>query len=318
MQQRTVSVIIPVYNEAQQIGTTVKSVIENLETAECCYNIILVDDGSRDNSWEVIRDLSNNNHDIMALKFSRNFGKESAICAGLERASGDCCVVMDADMQHPPSLLPEMIRLWRDEGFEVVEAKKTSRGKEHLINKFGAAMFYSLLKKLGGYDLKNASDFKLLDAKVVNAWRNMSEHNTFFRAMSAWVGFKRITIPFEVAPRDIGRSRWSFLKLSGLAVNAITSYSSLPLHIVTILGVLLLIGSLGMAVQTLIRKFTGQALTGFTTVILLQLIIGSCLMISLGIIGTYIARIFDEVKARPRYIVSEETDFKNNGATKNI
>jgi len=313
-----VSVIIPVYNEAKQIGSTVRSVTENLKAAECSYKIILVDDGSRDSSWEQISLLSNNDHDITAIKFSRNFGKESAICAGLERASGDCCIVMDADMQHPPSLIPGMIRLWRDEGFEVVEAKKTSRGKESWINKFGAAIFYSLLKRLGGYDLKNASDFKLLDAKVVTAWRSMSEHNTFFRAMSAWVGFRRITIPFEVAPRDIGKSRWSFLKLSGLAVNAITSYSSLPLHIVTILGVLLLIGSLIIAVQTLVKKFTGQALTGFTTVILLQLIIGSCLMISLGIIGTYIARIFDEVKSRPRYIISEEIYFKNNNDTENI
>lgn len=312
MQKKSVSVIIPVYNEAQQIEITVKSVIENLETAGCIYKIILIDDGSRDNSWEKIKVLSDGNNNIHAIKFSRNFGKESAICAGLERSSGDCCIVMDADMQHPPSLLPEMIRLWRDEGFEVIEAKKTSRGKEHWLNKFGAAVFYSLLKRLGGYDLKNASDFKLLDEKVVNAWRRMSEHNTFFRAMSAWVGFKRTTVPFEVSPRDIGKSRWSFFKLTGLAVNAITSYSSLPLHIVTILGVLLLIGSLAMAVITLVQKFTGQALTGFTTVILLQLIIGSCLMISLGIIGTYIARIFDEVKSRPRYIISEETNFRNS------
>jgi glycosyltransferase involved in cell wall biosynthesis len=308
--RKSISLIIPVYNEELQIGITVDAVIENIRRTNCNYRIYLVDDGSSDNTWPVIKKLSQTVDNITAIKLSRNFGKEAAICAGLENVKGDCVILMDADMQHPPALIPEMVRLWKDEGYEVVEAVKSSRGKESRLNRFGAALFYSMLKKLGGVNIKNASDFKLMDIKAVEAWRSLKERNTFFRGMSAWVGFNRTTVPFEVPERDIGKSRWSMIRLIKLAVNAITSYSAIPLQIVTVLGTILLITSVIMGVQTLVKKFTGQALTGFTTVILLQLIIGSSLMISLGIIGTYIARIFDEVKSRPRYIISELCESK--------
>ncbi len=305
MRKKIVSVVVPVYNEEKQIGITVSAVIENLLRTDCDYRLYLVDDGSRDKTWAVIKELSDTNPYITSIKLSRNFGKEAAICAGLDNASGDCTILMDSDMQHPPALIPDMVSLWKEDGFEVVEAVKSSRGKESIFNRIGASMFYSSLKRLGGVNIKNASDFKLLDAKVVNAWRSMKEHNTFFRGMSAWVGFKRTSIDFEVPERKIGKSRWSPFKLFKLAVSAITSYSTLPLQIVTVMGSIFLIGAIIMGVQTLVKKFTGQALDGFTTVILLLLIIGSCLMISLGIIGTYISKIMDEVKARPRYIISD-------------
>ena len=187
----------------------------------------------------------------------------------------------------------------------MVEGVKASRGKERLINKLGANSFYGLLKKLSGLSLDRASDFKLLDKKVVDAWNRMGERVVFFRGMSAWVGFKRISLPFEVADRKDGKSKWSLYKLFKLAINAITAFSSAPLQIVTFIGVLFSIGAIVLAIQTLYMKFMNIAFSGFTTVILLLLIIGSTLMISLGIIGTYVARIFDEVKGRPRYLVSE-------------
>jgi glycosyltransferase involved in cell wall biosynthesis len=301
-----ISIIIPVYNEEKQIEETVGIILQILSGNGIECEFILVDDGSADGTWETISRLARNYSCVSAIKLSRNFGKEAAICAGLERARGDACLIIDSDLQHPPSLIPEMVKLWRTEGYDVVEGVKASRGKESFVTRIGASLFYKLLKLLSGYDLENTSDFKLLDRRVVEAWKRLGERNTFFRGMSTWVGFKRVSVPFEVSERKTGKSGWSFFKLLKLAIDAITSYSSLPLQAVTLIGVLFLLGSVVLGIQTLYKKFAGQALSGFTTVILLQLIIGSCLMISLGIIGTYLARIYDEVKSRPRYIVSEE------------
>lgn len=301
-----ISIIIPVYNEEKQIEETVGIILQILSGNEIDCEFVLVDDGSADGTWETITRLARNYSCVSAIKLSRNFGKEAAICAGLERARGDACLIIDSDLQHPPSLIPEMVRLWRTEGYDVVEGVKASRGKESFVTRIGASLFYKLLKLLSGYDLENTSDFKLLDRRVVEAWKRLGERNTFFRGMSTWVGFKRVSIPFNVSERKTGKSGWSFFKLLKLAIDAITSYSSVPLQVVTLIGVLFLLGSVVLGIQTLYKKFAGQALSGFTTVILLQLIIGSCLMISLGIIGTYLARIYDEVKSRPRYIVSEE------------
>jgi polyisoprenyl-phosphate glycosyltransferase len=205
-------------------------------------------------------------------------------------------------------LIPEMVRLWKEEGYEVVEGVKALRGNENPVNKIGAHLFYHILSKLSGFDINQASDFKLLDKRVVLAWRHMKERDTFFRGMSAWAGFNRISVPFNVRSRTKGVSKWSLLKLFKLAVNAITSFSSLPLHLVTFMGLIFLTGSLVLGIQTVYMKLMGMAFSGFTTVILLLLIIGSTLMISLGVIGTYIARIYEEVKHRPRYIVAEEVE----------
>jgi dolichol-phosphate mannosyltransferase len=270
------------------------------------YQFVLIDDGSRDNTWQALEQLTRELPSIKALKLSRNFGKEAALCAGLDAADGDACVVMDADLQHPPELIPEMIRLWREEGYDVVEGTKSNRGKEGFLYKLGAKIFYRIFRRLSGLDLGKASDFKLMDRKVVDAWRQLLERGTFFRGMSAWVGFNRYQLPFAVERRIDGSSKWSPFKLGKLFISAITAFSSLPLQIITFLGGLFFIGSLALAAQTLYMKYAGIAYTGFTTVILLQLIIGSALMLSLGIIGTYLARIYDEVKNRPRYLISNE------------
>jgi dolichol-phosphate mannosyltransferase len=276
-----------------------------MEEDKLNYEFVLVDDGSSDVTWNEIVQMSSENKQITAIRLSRNFGKEAALCAGLDAAKGDACIVMDADLQHPPHIIPEMVRLWCEEGYDVVEGVKSSRGKESLLSKVCALTFYKLLKRFANLDLMGASDFKLLDRKVVEAWSQFKEKITFFRGMSAWVGFKRTTIPFAVNPRTDGKTRWSGKKLFKLAVYAISSYSSIPLQIVTIIGITFLIGSFILGIQTLYMKFSGKAVSGFSTVILLLLIIGSGLMISLGIIGLYIAKIYDEVKQRPRYLVSE-------------
>lgn len=303
---KKVTVVIPVYNEELLIRENVGVIAGFLTQAGIGFTILLVDDGSKDSTWQKLKELSNENNYVKALRLSRNFGKEAAICAGLEEADGDACIIMDSDLQHPPQLIPEMIRLWRDEEYDVIEGVKSSRGNESLVKKVGAGMFYSILSRLSGLDMQQASDFKLLDRKVVDAWKSMSERGTFFRGMSAWVGYNRKSLPFSVGTRTRGTSKWSVLNLFTLAIKAITSFSSFPLHIVTFIGVFFLIGALVLGIQTIYMKVSGMALSGFTTVILLLLIIGSALMISLGIIGSYIARIYDEVKFRPRYIVSEK------------
>lgn len=308
MSDSLLTVVIPVYNEEPWIFENIGIIRNYILKTGIRYEVILIDDGSTDNTWQVLQKLAESYPGIKALRLSRNFGKEAALCAGLEAASGDACIIMDSDLQHPPELIPEMVRLWKEDGHEVVEGVKALRPQENLVNKVGASLFYSILSKFSGFDIKQASDFKLLDKKVLQAWRSMNERNTFFRGMSAWVGFKRVSIPFSTKNRAFGESKWSLFKLFKLAINAITSFSSLPLQIVTIMGLIFLLGSLILGVQTLYMKLRGIAYSGFTTVILLLLVIGSALMISLGIIGTYIAKIYEEVKGRPRYIVAERVE----------
>ncbi|MDP4179600.1 MAG: glycosyltransferase family 2 protein [Bacillota bacterium] len=314
MSDKLISIVIPVYNEEKQIYKNIEIISKILTKNGINHEFILVDDGSRDNTWKELKRLSLNLTGVYAVKLSRNFGKEAALCAGLENVSGDACVVMDSDLQHPPEKIPEMFSLWLDEGFDIVECVKTSRGKESLTYKLSSLLFYSMLKKLSGFDFGGASDFKLLDKKVVDAWKEMRERNTFFRGMSTWVGYKKTQIPFVVADRLDGNSKWSPLRLIKLAINAMTSFSSLPLYIVTFLGVLFLLGAIPLGIESLYMYFKGHAVNGFTTVNLLLLIIGSILMISLGIIGSYIAKIYDEVKQRPRYLVSERLDSRVRNA----
>lgn len=301
-----ISVILPVYNEEKQIYVNVQRIRSILVAEKIKFQMILIDDGSSDGSWSEMKRLSEDFNNVTLLKLSRNFGKEAALCAGLEIAAGDACVILDADLQHPPELIPEMVRRWRDEGYEVVEGIKATRGKETLGGKIAALTYYRLFNKATGINLTNASDFKLLDRKVVEAWKTLKETDTFFRGMSAWLGYKRLQIPFEVQERREGLSKWPIKRLFKLALDSITSFSSMPLHIITALGIGLLFFDVILAAQTLYMKFSGQALTGFTTVIILILGIGSCIMISLGIIGIYISKIYDEVKGRPRYIISEQ------------
>ena len=244
---------------------------------------------------------------ITAVRLSRNFGKENALCAGLETARGDAVIVMDGDLQHPPELIPKMIHIWHQSDADIVEAMKVSRGQESVISKIGSKVFYAIFNYLSGYNLKGASDYKLLDRKVVDAWLRMGERNLFFRGMTAWLGFKRVKIPFEVPVRIGGKSAWSTIKLIKLAIIGLTAFSSLPLHLITLLGCLFLVSAVPIGLQALYLKFIGRAVDGFTTVIVLLLIIGGLLMISLGIIGLYLARIYEEVKGRPRYLISEIT-----------
>ena len=299
------SLVIPVYQEGSHIKSSIGVIKEVLIQNHIPYEFVLIDDGSKDNTWSEIKSLAGENSGVTALRLSRNFGKESALCAGLEYAEGDIILVMDADLQHPPSMIPQMVTIWREEGYDVIEGVKSSRGKENVFYRSCAKLFYYIIYKTADINLGKASDFKLLDRKVVEAWKEMPERAIFFRGMSAWVGFERKQIGFDVADRVNGKTKWSLLRLMRLAVNAITSYTSVPLHCITFMGVIMFFGAVILGIQTLYMKFSGNATDGFTTVILLQLVIGSSLMISLGMIGIYLTKIYKEVKGRPRYLISK-------------
>lgn len=311
------SVVIPVYNEGSQLPQNVVAIAGWVASAEPRYEIILVDDGSTDDSWSWLKRLADEMPGLRIVRLSRNFGKELALCAGLMEARGSAAIVMDGDLQHPPELIPEMVRLWREEGFDVVECVKEDRGREPLVKKWGASLFYSTLSGLTGFKLKNASDYKLLSAKALDAWKQMPERNTFFRGMTVWTGFRRAELPFVVQPRSSGISRWGVYRLSRLAIEAVVSFSTIPLRLVSSIGFAFLIVAVILGIHTLWQKLAGVAVTGFTTVILLLLFIGSMLMISLGIIGEYIAAIYHEVKGRPRYLISEtaasSAEIRSNG-----
>ena len=301
------SIILPSYNEEQNIANTAKVLSELLESEQIDYELIFVSDGSKDKTYaEILKAAAANPH-IKGAEFSRNFGKEASIFAGLSLALGDAVIVMDCDLQHPPQVIPKMWKLWQ-EGFEVVEGIKLSRGKESIAHKMSAGLFYKIMSKLIKMDMNASSDYKLLDRKVVDVLLKLPEKNTFFRALTFWAGFRTTTVEYEVQERMFGQSKWSVISLMKYAITNATSFSTLPLQLVTVMGMVSIMFSVILAIQTLFKYLTGNAVEGFTTVILLVLIIGGFIMLSLGIIGHYIARIYEEVKGRPRYIISKVTD----------
>jgi polyisoprenyl-phosphate glycosyltransferase len=300
-----ISIVMPVYREGEHIGAVLADVRDALVKADVSFELVLIDDGSPDETWSVLNDHAERFPMLRAARLSRNFGKESALCAGLEMARGEAVIVMDGDGQHPPTLLPEMIEVWRKGGVDIVEATKITRGKETIFSKISAGMFYLIWNKLSGFELKGASDYKLLNRRAVNAYLQMAERNVFFRGMTAWLGFRRVQIPFEVAGRVGGQTGWSMLRLLRLALTAITAFSALPLQIITFAGLLFLLFAIVVGAQTLYVILAGHAVSGFATVIFLLLVIGSFLMFSLGIIGEYLGRIYEEVKRRPRYLIGQ-------------
>ena len=306
---KTMSIVLPAYNEEQMIENTARIIPELMEEENISYELVFVNDGSKDLTWEKIVKVSEENPNIKGVCFSRNFGKEGAVFAGIANASGDCVAVMDCDLQHPPETLVTMYRLW-EQGYQVIEGVKASRGKEGMIHKFFAKTFYKIISNATGVDMSRASDFKLLDRTAVDEFLKLPERNVFFRALSSWVGFKTTYVEFHVQEREAGESKWSMKSLFRYAINNITSFSAVPMQVVTFCGVIFFLFAVVLAVQSLYLYFSGKAVAGFTTVILLLLIIGSILMFSLGVIGYYLSKIYEEVKMRPRYIISEITKQK--------
>ncbi len=300
-----ISIIIPSYNEEKNVENTAKVVSDIMNSNNIDFELVFVNDGSKDKTWDKLDDMATRLDNIVAVNFSRNFGKESAIFAGLEVAKGDACVLMDCDLQHPPEVIVDMYKIWKNNDVDVVEGRKKDRGKENPIYKGMSLFFYKLINDSSGLDMSAASDFKLLDRRVVEALNRMPERLTFFRAMSTWVGFKTEKVYFEVADRAEGESKWSVKSLFKYAINNITSFTSAPLQIVTFCGVITFIIAVIFGINTIYNKVQGQSEPGFPTVILLLLFTSSIIMFSLGLIGYYMSKIYEEIKNRPRYIIRD-------------
>jgi polyisoprenyl-phosphate glycosyltransferase len=304
---KKISIVIPAYNEALTLPVLIREITENLSKMGMDFEIIVIDDGSEDDTWSVLKSCFRENDRLRCVRFTRNFGKESAIYAGLKISLGTAAVVMDADLQHPPDLLPGMIRIWESTGVHIVEAVKEKRQVESRIRAIGSYVFYHLFLKTAGLDLRNSSDYKLLDRKLIEQYLNLHENIRFFRGLTKWFGYSSYVIYYSPSDRfgKKKKSRWTIKSLFEFARNSLISFSVIPLRFVTWLGFATFLMSLLLGVQTLWMKLSGLAVEGFTTVILVTLGIGSVIMISLGLIGEYIARIYEEVKHRPIYVIGE-------------
>ena len=298
------SVVVPAYNEQEMVALAGQTISDILAGEDIDHEIIFVDDGSADSTWKEIVDASEKNNSIRGVSFSRNFGKEAAILAGLRVSRGDCCAVIDCDLQHPPEKIVEMYRLWQ-EGYEVVEGVKSDRGSESAFRKFCASAFYKLMGGVMKTGMENSSDFKLLDRKVVDTLLSMGERKTFFRALSHWVGYNTAQVEFEVRERAAGESKWSFKSLTGYAVSNLTSFSTAPIEFITAAGAVMFIFSIIYGLVSLCRKLFGHADIGSASTVFSVFFVGSVIVICLGTIGHYVARIYEEVKGRPRYIISK-------------
>ena len=299
-----ISAVIPAHNESQGIELAVKKIADILTgCVDEKWEIIIVDDGSSDQTYAKIRALSEQDNRIKGIALSRNFGKENALLAGLDYATGKAIITIDADLQHPPGFIPEMIEKWHA-GAKIVHAVKRSREHDSLAKKSAAYFINLLISELGGINVKNSSDFKLLDREIVDIFTHqLSEKQRFFRGLTSWIGFDEDYIEFDVANREGDESKWSFWSLLELSITALTSFTSFPLHIITLLGFLTLILGFFVASDAIWSLVNNQSVSGYNTIIICLLLIGSFVMISLGIIGEYIAKIYDEVKGRPHYLI---------------
>lgn len=298
------SVVIPAYNEELMVGKTCRVLHDILTKAGIRYELVLVNDGSKDRTWEEIQAAGKKDQHILGVHFSRNFGKESAVFAGMAQTTGDVVAVMDCDLQHPPEVLLEMYHKW-EEGYQVIEGIKKSRGKESFLHKESAGFFYGIMSRITGIDMQNTSDLKMLDRQVVNTILSMPERNMFFRATTSWVGYRTTYVEFEVREREAGESKWSTWSLVKYAFTNIVAFTTIPLQFVTVGGGICFLCSLILMIYSLVQYFTGHAIEGYTTILLVMLLLGSAVMLSLGIIGYYMAKIYEEVKHRPRYIISQ-------------
>lgn len=308
--EKKIKIIIPCYNEETNIGPIVDEVDKYLGILSYHYEFLFIDDGSTDNTYDVIFALSKKRNDVNVIKLSRNFGKEAAISVGLNHCDSDGAIIIDCDLQHPPHLIPLLVAEW-EKGANIVDALKIKRQRENIIIRAMSLLFNRVISGLTGMDFIGSSDYKLLDKTVIEILNGIQEKNRFFRGLTNWVGLKHSRIEFRVEERKAGKSKWNWLKLSQLSVDAITSYSSKPLQIVTILGIFTLLFSIILGLQTLYNKFFGGAVSGFTTVILVVLILCSIIMISMGILGIYLSKVYNEVKNRPIYVIETPKDCRN-------
>ena len=302
---KKISVVVPCYNEEESIMAFYNALTELWKKIkEYELEMVFVDDGSKDDTHKLAKELAAKDSRVSFSSFSRNFGKEAAIFCGLKQASGDAVVVMDADLQHPVEAIIDMLAKW-EEGYDVIEGMKKSRGKESKTHGLFAGMFYKLISKMVGFDMNNSSDYKLLDRKVVDTLNGLDERMTFFRALTFWVGFSSTYVEYEVQDRVAGNTKWSSRSLIKYAIHNLTSFTYAPLYFITVVGVIVVAIGVILGIDAIVSYCLGRAVDGYPSLIILILFSTGAIMLSLGIIALYISRMYEEIKNRPRYIVSD-------------
>ena len=299
-----ISVVIPVYNEAKVLHALADRLLPLMESTNCSWEVVFVNDGSADRTWELLQDLRKKEPRISLINLSRNFGHQLAITAGMDHALGDAVIVMDADLQDPPEVLHEMIARWRD-GYDVVYGVRTERREETLFKKVSAAAFYRLLDLMTPISIPvDTGDFRLLSRRAIEALRRMPERARYVRGMVAWVGFKQIGVEFQRDARHAGETKYPFRKMVSFALDGMISFSAVPLRIATSIGFLMAGATLLYFFYALVMKVAvGTTIQGWTSLIAVVVFIGSTQLLCLGIIGEYVGRIYDEVKSRPLYLI---------------
>lgn len=303
MIQPDLSIVVPAYNESANLGVLVTRLLSSLPSPGCNCEILIINDGSTDATAETLAGLERLHPQVRAIHFARNFGKEAALAAGMQAATGQAVLFMDADLQHPPELVVQMLNAWRH-GAQVVNATKRRRGTEPWLYRWCAKLFNHSMSASLSFNMAGASDYKLLDRRVVQALLDCPEHVRFFRGMVAWVGFRQEEIVFDVAARHAGESSWSTPALVRYTLRNLLAFSSAPLYWVAITGLAMAVLSFVVLVQTLYTYFFTGAAVGFTTVISLQVMLGGMLLSALGIVAAYLALIYEEVKRRPTYVIN--------------
>lgn len=305
---KSISIIIPCYNERNNLSSLYKALCRVMDdNKEYSWNVLLIDDGSIDNTLIKIKEIRAADNRFSYISLSRNFGKENAMLAGFDHVKGDCAIIMDADLQHPPHVIPEMIKLW-EQGFEDVYAERESRGKESWLRKKLSLLYYNILEKTARIDvLPNVGDFRLLDRKCIESIKKLRETQRYTKGLFCWIGFKKGKIKFKQGDRTEGKSSFNYIELFNLAIEGITSYTTAPLRISTVMGMIVSFLAIVYMLYILIKTIIiGEPVQGFPTIIIIILFLGGIQLLSLGIIGEYLGRIFYETKNRPVYIISEK------------
>lgn len=310
---KKISIMIPCYNEQESLPLLYKALFDMMGdvrvSSKYNFEILLVNDGSKDSTLPIMRQLHREDSRVNYIDLSRNFGKENAMMAGFEYVTGDCCIIMDADLQDPPEVVVQMIEKW-EEGYEDVYAKRTSRGRESWLRRRLSLSFYKILNKMSKVEmLQNVGDFRLLDKRCIEAMKSLKETERYTKGLFCWIGYKKAEVLFDRGDRIAGTTSWSMWKLTKLAVNGIISFTTAPLHIATWLGLIISALAFIYLVFILVKTLLfGDPVAGFPTLISVILFLGGVILLCLGILGEYLAKMYDETKRRPGYLVREHNE----------
>lgn len=303
-----ISIVIPCYNEQEVIRTCHEKVLEGIAGLPFDFEIIYINDGSRDKTLDILREINADDKRARVLNLSRNFGKEAAMTAGIDAARGDALIVLDADLQDPPSLIPDLVKTWKDQGADVVYGQRVEREGESWFKKTTASVFYRLINHISAVEIpRNTGDFRLMNRRAVEALKKLREHHRFMKGLFAWIGYKQVALQYNRAPRAAGTTKWNYWKLSNFAMEGITSFSIVPLRIATLAGFLISLCAFGFGTFIIIKTlFFGRDLIGYASLMVMITFLSGIQLLTIGILGEYIGRIFGETKNRPLYFIDEE------------